>query len=149
MDLIQYRQNRKQDRKRSLDELTKLTEDSGLEYFGAMICADDDFKVVLDACVLYPQTLRDLLLRLALEGLYAARFSERILEEVRFNLVSDGRATEANGQVELYESGRGGGPLRGVPRQRRARWEKPCSRHPSGCRWSSSARRFLLTSPAL
>ena len=38
-----------------------------------MICADDDFKVVLDACVLYPQTLRDLLLRLALEGLYVVR----------------------------------------------------------------------------
>jgi predicted nucleic acid-binding protein len=61
-----------------------------------MISADDDCKVVLDACVLYPQTLRDLLLRLALAGLYAARFSERILEEVRSNLVSDGRATEAN-----------------------------------------------------
>jgi predicted nucleic acid-binding protein len=61
-----------------------------------MISADDDFKVVLDACVLYPQTLRDLLLRLALEGLYAARYSERILEEVRSNLVSDRRVSEAN-----------------------------------------------------
>ena len=35
-------------------------------------------------------------MRLALEGLYGARFSERILEEVRSNLVNDGRATEAN-----------------------------------------------------
>jgi excisionase family DNA binding protein len=34
MDLIQYRQDHKQARKQSLDELTKLTEDSGLEYFG-------------------------------------------------------------------------------------------------------------------
>jgi hypothetical protein len=55
----------------------------------------DDFLVVLDACVLYPQTLRDLLLRLALAGLYAACFSEQILEEVRSNLVRDGRASEA------------------------------------------------------
>ena len=60
-----------------------------------MSFAGDDFPVVLDACVLYPQTLRDLLLRLALVGLYAARFSERILEEVRSNLVKDGRASEA------------------------------------------------------
>src|SRR5437868_1639133 len=61
-----------------------------------MSSTDDAFKVVLDACVLYPQTLRDLLLRLALAGLYSARFSERILEEVRRNLVSGGRVTEAN-----------------------------------------------------
>jgi excisionase family DNA binding protein len=33
IDLIKYREDHKRARKESLDELTKLTEDSGLEYF--------------------------------------------------------------------------------------------------------------------
>jgi predicted nucleic acid-binding protein len=37
--------------------------------------------VVLDACVLYSGPLRDLLMWLATEGHFAARWSERILEE--------------------------------------------------------------------
>lgn len=45
------------------------------------------FVAVLDACVLYPFSLRDTLLRLAERELYVARWSERILEEVRRNLV--------------------------------------------------------------
>jgi hypothetical protein len=36
---------------------------------------------VVDACVLYPAPVRDLLLRLANAGLYRARWSERIHEE--------------------------------------------------------------------
>ncbi|MFN2301860.1 MAG: PIN domain-containing protein [Gammaproteobacteria bacterium] len=36
------------------------------------------FTVVLDACVLYPATLRDFLLRLAQTGLFAARWTDRI-----------------------------------------------------------------------
>lgn len=38
--------------------------------------------VVYDACVLYPAALRDLLIRMALEGLFQARWSEEILDEV-------------------------------------------------------------------
>lgn len=44
---------------------------------------------VLDANVLYPARLRDLLLRLAIDGQYAARWSERILDECFGNLAAD------------------------------------------------------------
>jgi predicted nucleic acid-binding protein len=50
------------------------------------------FKVVLDANVLYPFSLRDTLLRLAERELYVPIWSERILAEVSRNLVGDGRA---------------------------------------------------------
>jgi predicted nucleic acid-binding protein len=51
------------------------------------------FAAVLDACVLYPFSLRDTLLRLAEQELYVVRWSDRILEEVRRNLVEN-RITE-------------------------------------------------------
>ena len=44
---------------------------------------------VLDANVLYPARLRDLLIRLAIAGLYQARWTERILDECFDNLVDD------------------------------------------------------------
>jgi hypothetical protein len=40
-----------------------------------------NFVVVYDACVLYPAPLRDLLMHLALSGLYRARWTGRIHEE--------------------------------------------------------------------
>lgn len=44
---------------------------------------------LLDANVLYPARLRDLLLRLALDGQFHARWSVRILDECFDNLLSD------------------------------------------------------------
>lgn len=44
---------------------------------------------LLDANVLYPARLRDLLVRLAIAGLYQARWSEQILDECFENLVAD------------------------------------------------------------
>jgi hypothetical protein len=41
---------------------------------------------VLDTCVLFPQTLRDLLLRAAEAGLYRPRWSDEILDELWRNL---------------------------------------------------------------
>lgn len=53
------------------------------------------FKVVLDANVLYPFSLRDTLLRLAERELYVLCWSERILDEVSRNLIEDGRTDKA------------------------------------------------------
>lgn len=53
------------------------------------------FKVVLDANVLYPFSLRDTLLRLAERELYVLAWSERILDEVGRNLLEDGRTDAA------------------------------------------------------
>lgn len=44
------------------------------------------FTVIYDACVLYPNYLRDLLIRLARAGAVRARWTEEILSEVRRNL---------------------------------------------------------------
>lgn len=39
------------------------------------------FIVVYDACVLFPAPLRDLLVRLAMTGMFQAKWSDRILAE--------------------------------------------------------------------
>ncbi len=49
------------------------------------------FIVVLDACVLYPASLRDTLLRLAEVEMYDVRWSQRIVDEAIDNLVDDDR----------------------------------------------------------
>lgn len=48
------------------------------------------FRVLLDANVLYPFSLRDTLLRAAAEGLYQPYWSQQILDEVERNLVGKG-----------------------------------------------------------
>ncbi len=45
------------------------------------------FVVVLDACTLFPASLRDTLLRAAEAGLYRLQLTDDILEEVRRNLI--------------------------------------------------------------
>ena len=45
--------------------------------------------VVYDACVLYPSPLRDFLIRVAIEDLVVARWSERILDEVFRSIARD------------------------------------------------------------
>ncbi|WP_063934724.1 PIN domain-containing protein [Archangium violaceum] len=51
------------------------------------------FKVVLDACVLFPFSLRDTLLWAAHAGFYQPYWSAQILEEMRRNLVRTGTTT--------------------------------------------------------
>jgi hypothetical protein len=46
------------------------------------------FVVVYDACVLYPASIRDLLIRVARTGLFRARWTERILDECFRNIVA-------------------------------------------------------------
>ncbi|MCO7516113.1 PIN domain-containing protein [Pseudomonas guariconensis] len=48
---------------------------------------ESSFIAIYDACVLYPAPLRDLLLRLAGKGLYRARWTSRIDEEWKRNLL--------------------------------------------------------------
>jgi hypothetical protein len=48
---------------------------------------------VLDACVLYPAPLRDLLLSLAASGLYQARWTQLIQDEWISNLLANRHAT--------------------------------------------------------
>lgn len=52
------------------------------------------FRVVLDANVLYPFSLRDTLLRAAEAGLYQLYWSDEILDEAFRNLVGNGRMNE-------------------------------------------------------
>lgn len=47
------------------------------------------FRVVLDACVLYPMHLRDVLLQTAAEGLYQVYWSKEILDEATRNLIAN------------------------------------------------------------
>lgn len=51
------------------------------------------FRAVLDACVLYPASLRDTLLRMAALELYDPLWSARILDEAIRNLIEDQRMT--------------------------------------------------------
>ncbi|MEM6159946.1 PIN domain-containing protein [Erwinia sp. P6884] len=47
------------------------------------------YPVVLDACVIYPNMLRDLLMRLGLSGLYQPKWSATIHDEWQRNLINN------------------------------------------------------------
>lgn len=47
------------------------------------------FRVVLDACVLYPMNLRDVLLQAAAESMYQVYWSREILDEATRNLIAN------------------------------------------------------------
>lgn len=47
------------------------------------------FTALLDACVLYPAPLRDLLLSLAADGIYRAKWSQKIHDEWTRNLIAN------------------------------------------------------------
>jgi predicted nucleic acid-binding protein len=51
------------------------------------------YSVVLDACVLYPASLRDTLLRFAHAEFYDVLWSARILDEAERNLIADARVS--------------------------------------------------------
>ena len=50
------------------------------------------FRALLDACVLYPVGVRDLLLSVAERGVYMPPWTTGILDEMGRNIVKDGRA---------------------------------------------------------
>lgn len=51
------------------------------------------FRVFLDACVLFPQILRDVLLTAAESGLYFPLWSSNVLDEIERNLIENRRLT--------------------------------------------------------
>jgi len=61
------------------------------------------FKVILDANVLFPGSLRDILLRTANSYLYRVHLTDEILEEVCRNLVTKGKMSDA-GVVSLRDA---------------------------------------------
>ncbi len=63
-------------------------------------------KAVLDACVIYPTVLREILLGAARAGLYTPLWSERILEEWARAVARNGAADEAmaRGEVALVRA---------------------------------------------
>jgi predicted nucleic acid-binding protein len=63
------------------------------------------FRVFLDANVLFPVAVRDTLLRAAQAGLLQPYWSDQVLEEVRRNLVRQGRCSEqmAGKQVAVIQ----------------------------------------------
>ncbi|MBC2835341.1 RSP_2648 family PIN domain-containing protein [Paragemmobacter straminiformis] len=60
-------------------------------------------RAVLDACVLYPSVMRDLLLGAAARGLYEPRWSDRILEEWARATVKLGPAAEAVARADIAQ----------------------------------------------
>lgn len=56
------------------------------------------YPVVLDACVLYPSLLRDLLMRLGIKGLYQPKWTATIHEEWQRNLLLN-RSDITSGQL--------------------------------------------------
>ena len=54
---------------------------------------------LLDACVLYPTSTRDLLLRGSERYLYQVRWSAEIIAEMRDSLVRDGRVSQEQSEV--------------------------------------------------
>lgn len=71
------------------------------------------FRVVLDACVLYPMHLRDVLLQAAAEGLYQVYWSKEILDEATRNLIANLEVEESR-VVRLVEMMSGAFPEAGV-----------------------------------
>ncbi len=57
--------------------------------------------VVLDACVLFPASLRDTLLRAAYENLYRVQLTDDILDEVERNLVKTAHLSEYKAQKHM------------------------------------------------
>ncbi|WP_339107068.1 PIN domain-containing protein [Thioclava sp. GXIMD4216] len=63
-------------------------------------------KLVLDACVLYPTVLREILIGVAAKGLYQPLWSERLLEEWARAAARRGEADEviARGEVAMLKA---------------------------------------------
>ncbi len=57
--------------------------------------------VIYDSCVLYPNYLRDLLIRLARTGILRARWTEKVLSEMANNLHENRGSTPRSWDASL------------------------------------------------
>ena len=73
-DLLVYKQNMEKDREEALTELTRISQELRLITDKCL----RHIKAILDANVLYPFLLRDLLLSLAQQYLYIPKWSDDI-----------------------------------------------------------------------
>jgi hypothetical protein len=105
--------------------------------------------VLLDACVLYPAPLRDTLLRVAEENLYAVRWSRRILDEVARNLIEDRRASPeqtanlVNAMTRAFEDAEV--PPAGVDALEPKMTNAPADRHVLAAAVASTGTRTIVT----
>lgn len=83
-DLMEYKKSQEQKSKAALQELAKQAQELDMGYQKL-----SGFTAVLDACVLYPAPLRDLLMSLAADGLYRAKWSQQIHDEWTRNLLKN------------------------------------------------------------
>jgi len=59
------------------------------------------FVAILDACVLYPYRMRDVLLEFAIQGIFRARFTDEIMDEWSRHVIKDMPDTEESVQAQL------------------------------------------------
>ena len=63
-----------------------------------------NFTALYDACVLYPPSLRDLLLQLASDGLHRAKWSEKIHEEWIRNVLKNNPTMKIETLIHIKKS---------------------------------------------
>lgn len=105
------------------------------------------FGAVLDACVLYPYTPRDTLLRTARAQFYRVHWTEEILEEVRRNLARSGHATAEQAQ-HLIDTMRDAFPEAATPAYQHlidAMTNDPKDRHVAAAAVAASAQTIVTT----
>lgn len=86
-DLMEYKVKWDEEREGMLNELTSQAQELDMGYL--KMIHKGNFTVVLDACVLYPAPVRDILLRLAQENLYRPKWSKEINDEWKRNLLEN------------------------------------------------------------
>lgn len=85
--------------------------------------------VVLDACVLFPASLRDALLYAAEEDLYSLRWTDEILDEVRRNLIEKDKANEQAAQ-KMIATAKAAFPEALIPESQYAHLKNTMQNHP-------------------
>ena len=98
----------------------------------------DALIAVLDANVLYPQWLRDLMLTLAALGYYEPLWSDRIIEEMRRNVLAD----HPDIDPDRFDAVTINALRRAFPER-----VDPCRRRPRRAQWTTHPRTATCSPP--